>query len=146
MSFHDTGGTVVRFRDGDVVFVEGDPARHLFVVTEGRVVIRKEGGIVATVVAELGPGEMFGETALIGQRSHAATAVALGDAVLAAYDRDAFLAALRTDPELALRVIESLSGRLRETTQKLQSLCTQYVLDKTEMALVERAVLHGGIT
>ncbi len=145
MGFHDTGGEMRVFEDGETIFMEGEEGNHLYIVLSGSVVIRKGGDLVTTTLGELGPGTMFGEQALVDGRPHSATAEAAGRTEVALYDKHTFLEALCDDPRLALRVIESLSGRLRATTETLQSLCEQYVRDRAEIALTERAILHGEI-
>ena len=139
----DTASVFVRtYDDGEVVFEEGDSGRHLYLVLDGAVLIRKEGDLVATVLGEVHAGEMFGEIALLDSRPHSATAIAVGPTEIALYDRETFLESLRRDPELALRVIASLAQRLRSTNDQLLKVCTQHVLDRTEMALIQKAVLE----
>ncbi len=140
------GGSIRRCADGEVVFREGDEGTHLYVINEGAVRIRKDGDIVATVVAEFGPGEMFGESAIIEHRPRSASAIAVGETELSLYDRESFLEALRQDPELALRAMGALTERLRVTTQRLQDVCTQHVLDRAEMILTERAILEAELS
>jgi len=143
MRFDTEGGSVVRYSDGETVFEEGDEGLYLYVIISGAVRIRKDGELVTTVVAELEPGEMFGESAIIEQRPRSATALAVGATELACYDRASFLDALSDDPELALRAMSALIGRLRVTTERLQDLATQHVLDRAEMALTDRAILQS---
>jgi CRP/FNR family cyclic AMP-dependent transcriptional regulator len=142
MPLHEGTGVVREYDDGDVVFREGDVGEHLFVVMGGGICIRKGAGPVVAVLAEFGPGEMFGEQALVDSRVHSPTATAVGETTLAVYDRETFLASLREDPEFSLRVIASLASRLRTTSDRLQQIATQHVLDRAEMALVQRAVLE----
>lgn len=136
-------GRLLAFSDGETVFEEGDEGDRMFVVLKGCVRIKKRGTHVETVVAEMGPGEMFGESAVLEERPRAATAVAVGDTELASYDREEFLDALRSDPELALSAMRALAERLRLTTERLQHLATQHVLDRAEMALTEKALLEA---
>jgi CRP-like cAMP-binding protein len=139
-------GVVRQYEDGDTVFEEGTRGEHLYVVLEGGVAIRKHGELFTSVIAEFGAGEIFGEMALFESRPHSASAAAVGLTTIARYDRDTFIAALAEDPELALRVIGSLSTRLRDTTEKLQQIATQHILDRTEMALVQKAVLESELS
>lgn len=134
---------VLEFADGETIFEEGSIGEYLFVVLEGGVCIRKRAELFQTVLAELGPGEIFGEQALIEAKPRTAYAVAEGPTRLAAYDRDAFIASMRDDPGVALRVIAGLSARLRDTTDKLQLIATQHILDRAEMVLVQKAVLES---
>lgn len=146
MELSEVGGELRRYSDGDVIFEEGDTGHYLYIVVSGRVRIKKEGDLFATVLAECGPGDMFGELSMIDNRPHSASAVAEGETELAVYDRETFVRALKEDPDFALRMIESLAGRLRSTTEQLQNVCTQYVRDRTEMALIQRAVLEGELS
>lgn len=142
IGFTEGEGRLTAYADGDVVFEEGDLGEKLYLVLSGTVRIRKESDLVATVLGEIGAGEMFGEMALLDSKPHSATAIAVGPTELAVYDKASFLASLRADPELALRVIESLARRLRATNEQLLGVCTQHVLDRTEMELIQKAVLE----
>lgn len=146
VSVFESGGSMLRYRDGEVVFAEGDVSDVVYVIVRGAVRIRKEGEPVATVVAELRPGELFGESALVAGRTRSATATAVGDTELASYERDAFLEALGADPESAVRAIILLAERLRVATGRLHQLATQYVLDQTDIALTEKAVLESELS
>jgi CRP-like cAMP-binding protein len=67
--------TVAKYRKGDIVFHQSDPADSVFYVQKGRikiVVASKQGK--DAVIALLGPGEFFGEGCLIGQPLRLATA------------------------------------------------------------------------
>jgi CRP-like cAMP-binding protein len=145
MALEDSTGDVRCYQDGEIIFREGSQGEHMYIVMEGAVRIRKEGDLVNTVLGEFGPGQMFGELALVEKKPHSATAIAAGSTRVLVHDRATFLTALLEDPELALEVIGSLAGRLRDTTDKLQRIATQHVLDRTEMALVERAVLDSDL-
>ncbi|GAB4275500.1 MAG: hypothetical protein Kow0056_05130 [Coriobacteriia bacterium] len=146
MELSEVGGELRRYGDGDVVFEEGETGHYLYIVVSGRVRIKKEGELFATVLAECGPGDMFGELSMIDNRPHSASAIAEGETELAVYDRETFVRALKEDPDFALRMIESLAERLRATTEQLQNVCTQYVRDRTEMALIQKAVLEGELS
>lgn len=146
MDLPEVSGELRTYSDGDIVFEEGEEGRYLYVVVSGQVEIRKEGELVSTVLAECQSGDMFGELAMIDSRPHSADAIAIGDTELALYDRDTFLAAVREDPWFAMAVIQSLAARLRQTTESLQDVCGQYVRDKAEMALIQKAVLEGELS
>ncbi|MBA4370115.1 MAG: hypothetical protein C0418_00860 [Coriobacteriaceae bacterium] len=146
VAFEETEGFTRTYEDGETIFLEGEQGAYLFIVVSGRVRIAKGGELVSTVLGELGPGTMFGEQALIDSRPHSATASAVGITEVAVYDKETFLETLCLDPELALRVIDSLSTRLRSTTEALQKICEQYVLDRTELALTQKAILESELS
>jgi CRP-like cAMP-binding protein len=65
------------YRDGDVVFTEGDASRELFVVGEGKVeIVKKDASGEPISLARLGPGDFFGEMAFVDDKSRSAAAVA----------------------------------------------------------------------
>ncbi len=141
MHLSEQAGEIREYEDGEVVFEQGTPGEHLYIVVEGGIGIRRRSDLVATVLAEFGPGDMFGEISLVDRKPHSAQATAVGKTTLRLFDRDSFVEALADDPELALGVIGTLVERLRDTTDKLQSIATQHVLDRTEMILVQKAII-----
>jgi CRP/FNR family cyclic AMP-dependent transcriptional regulator len=145
MDLDSASGIVREYADGETIFEEGSEGALLYEVVEGGVAIRRRGDLFTSVIAEFGPGEIFGEMALFDARPHSADASAAGATVLRLFDRETFLSALDHDPDLALRVILSLSNRLRDTTEKLQQIATQHILDRAEMALVQKAVLESDL-
>ena len=75
---------------GGVVMSEGEAGDRVYVLSQGRVGVDK-GGVR---VAELGPGDYFGEIALLRDVPRTATVIALDEVDLLALERDVFLAAL----------------------------------------------------
>lgn len=79
-----------QLRAGDVVFAQGDPGDDFYLVAAGRVGVVLDG----EQVAELGPGESFGEIALLRSVPRTATVTALTDVTLHALERETFLGAV----------------------------------------------------
>lgn len=103
------------FAKSEAVFEENAPGNEMYVVHSGRVSLYKEQG--RTLLTTLGPGDFFGEMALVDDSPRSATAIADEDNTgLVALDRAKFLYLLRHQPEFALIVMEELCQRLRETT------------------------------
>jgi NADH dehydrogenase len=89
------------FEPGQVVFREGDRGDWLYVVTEGEVEVLKNGGAAEpTALRRLGPGECFGEIALVSDRPRSATVRATCATNVLAVDREAFQALFATLPPL----------------------------------------------
>ena len=89
------------FEPGQVVFREGDRGDWLYVITEGEVEVLKDGGAAEpTPLRRLGPGECFGEIALVSDRPRSATVRATCATNVLAVDREAFQALFATLPPL----------------------------------------------
>lgn len=102
------------FPAGHVVFSEGDPGSALFVVLEGEVELRINGAVVET----LGPGEPFGEMALIDHAPRVATAVAKTPCKLLAIPEKRFLFMVQQTPYFSLQIMRVMAERLRKMNQR----------------------------
>jgi CRP-like cAMP-binding protein len=111
------------FNAGEFIFWEGDVPAHFFVVTSGRVKVLKHSSLGKEfVVAFFGPGDVFGEVAVFEERPYPASAQAISDTEVLGIGRDRFLAFLSGHPEVALRIINMLGGRLRDAQNRLNAL------------------------
>jgi CRP-like cAMP-binding protein len=110
------------FPAGTVLFPEGVPGHVMYVVVSGVIEIRRSFGGVHHVLATLGPGEFFGEMAILSGRPRSATAVVCAPSRLLVIDGTRFEAMLRARPEIALRLIKALAGRLEATNQHVELL------------------------
>ena len=101
------------YHPGEVVFEEGDPGRALFVVVEGAVEITRATAQGAYVLNMLGPGDAFGELALIDDfpRSGTARIVSVPGRLLILYKSD-FDTLIDGNPRIALVVMRNLSRML----------------------------------
>ena len=131
-----------RFTAGSEIFREGDPGDGVFVLSDGLVEIS---GLVSggarRVFSQLGPGEIFGEMAVIEHRPRSATATALKDTSVYFIPRDEMLALLQRSPGPAFNVLQEISRRLREFDQ----LHLREVLQAERLAAVgtfARSIIH----
>ena len=111
------------FKAGESVFWEGDAPSHFFFITSGRVKVLKHSSLGKEfVVAFFGPGEIFGEVAVFEERPYPASAQAISDTEVLGIGKDSFLAFLSDHPEVSLRIINMLGGRLRDAQNRLNAL------------------------
>ena len=104
-----------RFAAGTEVFREGDPTDGLYVLKEGLVeTSARTGADARRAFSQLGPGEFFGEMAVVERQPHPATATALMDTTAWFIPRDEMLALLRRSPAFAFNVLQDVSRRLLE--------------------------------
>jgi CRP-like cAMP-binding protein len=90
----------------------------MYVVLSGRVeVVRGLDGERPQRITVLGPGEFFGEMALLGEWKRTASVRAIDETECLGLDRWVFLAHLQREPEIAIRMLHVLAGRLAEMDQ-----------------------------
>lgn len=109
------------FPAGAVLFEEGDPGSRMYVIRSGGVRIVKWVGGREIVLARLGPGEAFGEMALLEGQPRSAAAIVESDARLLEIDEAAFAGLVQGNGEIALRLLRRLSGRLREANRQIRN-------------------------
>jgi|GEM_PF-273636 len=114
----------VDFADGAVIFAEGSTGDSLYFVTGGRVRISKRvSADEMKDLAILGPGDCFGEMALIDDVARSAQAAASGATALFRLHREDMNRWLKSHPELAVdffaHLVQVLSRRLRRTSSEL---------------------------
>jgi CRP-like cAMP-binding protein len=112
---------VRQYKDDEVVIREGDKGDELFIVLEGKVrVCRGE-----QTLTHLGPGEHVGEMALIRSVPRSATVTAVGDTEIIAIRRADFFEILRTEHEIAVKMLWQFLGvladRLDQTNNQLHN-------------------------
>jgi CRP/FNR family cyclic AMP-dependent transcriptional regulator len=110
------------FPRGTVLFREGEPGRDMFVVQQGKVVISKRVGTVEKVLSALGPGEFLGEMSILNAQPRSATATCAEDSRLLVIDGATFESMVRGSPEIAVRLVRTLAGRLRDADRQIESL------------------------
>ena len=106
-----------RYARGSLVFMRGDPGTHLYVVEEGQVklVVTSDQGD-ELILGVLGPGDTFGELALVGEPRWVDAVSQTGSRLLVLHHDD-FLPFVRGRPEVATRVIAIMSDWLRRLAE-----------------------------
>jgi CRP/FNR family transcriptional regulator len=97
------------YHAGEVVFHEGDPGRALFVVVEGTVEITQATPHGENVVGSLGPGDAFGELALIDESPRSGSARVVAPTRLLILYKTDFDALMDGDARIAVVVLRNLS-------------------------------------
>lgn len=112
------GARTQRVEPGHVVIERGDPPDAVFAVATGRlkVVAPRSDGRDATLHI-LGPGDVFGEVAILHAQGRTARVTALEESVLLIVDRRAFTDLLASSSDFAQRLLALLASRLRDTIE-----------------------------
>jgi CRP-like cAMP-binding protein len=117
-----SGNFTVEVRRGEYVFREGDLGTEMYIVQDGRIEILKAlKGEEERQVAVLEKGDFFGEMSILEELPRTAGARALIDSKLLQINGSTFDQMLRTNPEIAVRMMRKLSRRLRETDELLRA-------------------------
>jgi len=99
----------IQVEPGRMIVRQGDDGDALFVVLSGSATVEHSG----TPVGTLGPGDYFGELALLDPAPRAATVTATSDTELAVLGVRMFRVLLRDLPPLGAKLLADLAGRLR---------------------------------
>jgi signal transduction histidine kinase len=99
------------------IFKEGDPGDGVYFVKDGLVAISSVVGDNQRVLSQLGPGEIFGEMAVIEHRPRSATATAARDTDVYFLPRGEMLSFIQRSPALAFGLLQYISHRLRDFNQ-----------------------------
>ena len=112
-----------RLPRGTVIFAKGEPGTGLMGVLAGAVKISVPSAdgreIVLSIMHE---GDIFGENALLDGHPRTGSATAMTDCELMVIERRNFIPFLRSQPDLAIQIIEILCSRLRRTTEQVQDM------------------------
>lgn len=127
---------------GQPIFNEGDPGNGIYIVRTGLVEISAliEGG-QSRILARLGPGEIFGEMAVIEDRPRSASVKALQDTTFYFIRRAEMLELLHRSPTLAWNALQEVSGRLR----KFDEVHIREVVQAERLAILgnfARSIIH----
>jgi CRP/FNR family transcriptional regulator, cyclic AMP receptor protein len=110
-----TEENVREYAPGEAVFRAFDMGAEMYVVLEGQVELTIDSKILET----LGPGEPFGEMALIDQTPRVATAIAKTAVKLVVIPERRFLLMVQQRPDFALQIMKVMADRLRTMNARL---------------------------
>ncbi len=135
-----------RFARGEVVFHERDPADTLHLVAKGRFAVRISTPLGDTaILTVLGPGDMFGELALLGGEDprRSATVSALESGETLSVHRIDFDALRKRHPETAEVLIAILAGQVRRLSGHLVEALFVPAEKRVRRRLMEVASRYG---
>lgn len=127
-----------RYGAGDVVFHEGDSCAGLFIVQSGNVrIFKTSAGGREQVLSIDGPGSSIAELPVFDGGNYPASAQALSDTVLLFFPKQDFRALCLQYPEVALKILRVIGGRLRNLVGIIEELSFTTVRQRL-IALVVR--------
>ncbi len=102
--------TPITIKPGRDLTVQGTPGREFLIIVEGEASVRRNGRLIAT----LGPGDFFGELAVIAGVPRTATVTAETEMVVEALNRREFSSLLDESPRIAKKILVGAVKRLHE--------------------------------
>jgi CRP-like cAMP-binding protein len=133
-----------QFAKDAVIFFENEPGDTLYVVAAGRVrvsILGDDGREV--ILSVLGPGDFFGEMALLDNDPRSATTIAAEDTELLCLSRPDFEKVMRESPTMMMALIKVLTTRLRHANQQISTLALLDVYGRVAHLIVEMAQEEG---
>jgi CRP-like cAMP-binding protein len=122
---------------GATIFTKGDSGNSLFAVISGTVKISISSPEGRNAILNLiGPGELFGEIAVLDGQARTADATANTNCEIFIIDRREFLPFVRNQPTLSIRFIELLCARLRWTSEQVEQVILQNLPGRLASALI----------
>ena len=106
--------TTRRWDAGQTIVTEGQTGLGLYCIQSGTVRVSKAGPNGDLELRTMGSGESFGELALLDDKPRSATVTAVEPTTAVLLDKSQFRAELRSHPEVALPILETIVGWLRE--------------------------------
>jgi uncharacterized membrane protein len=136
---------------GKTIFRHGEPGDSLYVVHAGLVQVSVENNEGAQIIlAEDGPGDVFGEISFLDGGTRTATAVTLAETEVLVLNRDGLLRMITRYPHAAMDLLGALGRRLRATDELLRTQATRNVNVVAEerltlgQRLADRVASFGG--
>ena len=132
------------FTSNEFIFWDEDAPEWFYIVAEGRVkVLKHSSSGKEFIIAFFDPGEMFGEVAVFEDKPYPASAQAVADTKVLGIRREDFLSFLTQRPQVALRIISVLGGRLRESQSRLKDLAGERVEQRLARTLLMLSTKFG---
>jgi len=125
------------FMSNEFIFWDGDAPDWFYVIAEGKVKVLKHSSSGREfIIAFFGSGEVFGEVAVFENKPYPASAQAVAETRVIGIKREDFLSFLANRPQVALKIINILGGRLRDAQNRLRDLAGERVEQRIAGVLV----------
>jgi CRP/FNR family transcriptional regulator, cyclic AMP receptor protein len=132
------------FDRATILFQQGSPAQSLYLIESGAVRVFADSEMGREITLDVyGPGECFGEMALLDGNLRPTGAMAMERTVTYTLQRDDFLRCLELHPQVAHRVMALLAHRLEHTIAYAENLAFLNVAGRVAAVLLELAQRHG---
>ena len=108
-----------KYAKGEVIFRQGEMGDCMYVIQKGEVEAIAEADGREVRLRTMGKNEFFGEMALFEKETRTATIRATKSTRVLTIDKKNFLGGIHEDPSLAFRIVQTMSHRIRDLTERL---------------------------
>jgi len=127
-----------------IIISEGDDSDSLYAVLSGKVKVYLSDDEGKEIIINIhGPGDYFGEMALLDDKPRSASVMTLEESKLAVLSKSAFEDCLSKNPQISLPIIRGMSKRLRNLTENVKSLALMDVYGRVARTLLDMAEPKG---
>lgn len=133
-----------KYKKSAYLFFENDKGREMYLIVSGLVKVYKSDttGRIKTL-SYLKEGDFFGEMALLDVEIRSASAQFLEDSEVMILDGKFFKRFVFDHPKMALKIMKTLSSRLRETNKQIEDLTFHNLPGRVASSLIKLAEKHG---
>ena len=134
------------FQKNTVVINEGDEANSLFIIIEGTVKVflsNEEGREI--IINTQGPGDHFGELALLDDEPRSASVMTLSKSSIGVISKADFQSVLSKHPELAIKLLTEMTRRVRLLSDNIKTLALMDVYGRVAKTLLSLAEQVGEV-
>jgi len=136
-----------QYREGATIFHKNDPGVALYVILKGKIKIHNETPDGPDcIIAFLADGDFFGELAILDGEERSADATTMAETVLLMLTREDLDDILKRYPAISLRLLTTLAGRLRRTTEAYLAAAALDVNGRLALQLIRLSEQHGVVT
>lgn len=133
------------FKPGEIIFCEFEPGDDFYLILSGHVRITKVVADKEKTLDIFQAGDIFGEMAILEQQPRSATAVAQDEVKALVFNRQNFELLLKSNPEIAIKLLKTFARRIYEAKRQLQVLTFTEPEVRLAAVLVMLAEKHGGL-
>ena len=131
------------FKPGELIFKQGDPGEHMFIVQGGRIELFLNTPKGEKSLAYKVPGEFFGEMAIIDKASRSANARAVEETRLIMLDERTFDLHVQANPAIVRKIMKTMSSNIRAMNEQITNLLIKDINKRIANRILSVSHQHG---
>ncbi len=137
-------GNIIKYKKDDIILIENDEGSSLFWILQGRVkIVRMSEDGKEVILNVLSEDDFFGEMSVLDGYTRSASVIAMDNSELFIIRRNTFLKLLSEHPDITIKIIQTLSKRLRRANLKIKALSIGNSEQKVGAVLLQFALDYG---